>query len=318
MKLVKPKFEIIEQQEGLEGIYKQIELAGRTCYKSFNNITPESAKKFVDNMINSGHGAMLEHGTVYLKWNRYLDPQYCGDLDFEEKYKLRNKYSLNKYSKVNTIYEEDDVLDVDYVTTNLRVLVENNWLDDLKYLCEPTEFHSKRITVKFTCDRITGESFLRHRAIDEDHPSLEFAVTKEMEKDIDSYARESTRWCNYTKGRFENTIKFIIPTIVTFNYNLNVDYNEQDVVGNTEAECEWMRSCLDAEKHYFKLIELGWKPQNARYALGFSVLSPLVMTGFISDWEHFFELRDAEDAHPDAQALAKPLHEEFIKRGYIN
>lgn len=67
MKLIKPHFEIIEQQVGLEGIYKQIELAGRTCYKSEDRITEGSAKKFVDMMINSGHLAMLEHGTIYLK-----------------------------------------------------------------------------------------------------------------------------------------------------------------------------------------------------------------------------------------------------------
>lgn len=67
MKLIKPYFEIIEQESGLEGIYKQIELAGRTCYKSEDKITPDSAKGFVDRMIKSGHGAMLEHGTVYLK-----------------------------------------------------------------------------------------------------------------------------------------------------------------------------------------------------------------------------------------------------------
>lgn len=67
MKLIKPSFEIIEQQPGLEGIHKQIELAGRTCYKSEDKITPDSAKSFVDRMVKSGHGAMLEHGTVYLK-----------------------------------------------------------------------------------------------------------------------------------------------------------------------------------------------------------------------------------------------------------
>lgn len=67
MHLCKPKFEIIEQQPGIDGIYKMIELAGRTCYRSENKITENSAKGFVDRMIKSGHGAMLEHGTVYLR-----------------------------------------------------------------------------------------------------------------------------------------------------------------------------------------------------------------------------------------------------------
>lgn len=67
MKLIKPSFEIKEQQSGLEGIYKQIEWTGRHCYKSLDKITETSAKEFVERMIKAGHGAMLEAGTVYLK-----------------------------------------------------------------------------------------------------------------------------------------------------------------------------------------------------------------------------------------------------------
>ena len=67
MRLIKPSFEIKEQELGLNGIYKQIEWAGRHCYKSLDKITDGSAKPFVDRMIKSGHTAMLEAGTVYLK-----------------------------------------------------------------------------------------------------------------------------------------------------------------------------------------------------------------------------------------------------------
>ena len=67
MKLIKPSFEIWNQPAGLEGFYKQIERVGRVCYKSEDKITEDSAKPFVDRMIKSGHGAMLEHGTVYLR-----------------------------------------------------------------------------------------------------------------------------------------------------------------------------------------------------------------------------------------------------------
>ena len=144
MRLIKPNLEILEQQPGLDGIYKQIELAGRTCYKSEDKITEDSAKAFVDRMIASGHGAMLEHGTVYL-----TIPHKS----------VISKYTTNKYSKV--CY--DDTHKTEYITTNYRVLVENNWLEDLQYICEPTEYHEKRITVKWTLDRVTGESFLRHR-----------------------------------------------------------------------------------------------------------------------------------------------------------
>ena len=153
MKLIKPYFEIIEQQSGLECVYKQIELAGRTCYKSEDKITPDSAKKFVERMIKSGHGAMLEHGTVYL---RVLH----NDADTMFGNWVIDNYLNNPYSNMNFDYEGNYT-----VTTNLRVLVENGWMDDLKYFCEPTKFHEKRVTVKFICDRGVSHEFVRHKIL---------------------------------------------------------------------------------------------------------------------------------------------------------
>ena len=158
MKLIKPSFEIWEQPSGLEGVYKQIEGAGRVCYKSEDKIAEGTAKAFVDRMIASGHGAMLEHGTVYLKCkteviNRYIHPEDGEEEDFNK----LEKYEYNSYSVTN-----DDGIYL-YVTTNLRVLVEGNCLRDLEYLCEPTEYHEKRITVKFICDRGVSHEFVRHR-----------------------------------------------------------------------------------------------------------------------------------------------------------
>ncbi|MEE1517529.1 MAG: hypothetical protein UF228_08030, partial [Lachnospiraceae bacterium] len=69
MKLINSSFEILEQAPGIQGVKKQIERAGRTCYKSEDKITDTSCEEFVNRMVNSGHGAMLEHGTVYLKFN---------------------------------------------------------------------------------------------------------------------------------------------------------------------------------------------------------------------------------------------------------
>lgn len=152
MKLIKPNFEIWEQPAGLEGVYKQIERVGRVCYKSEDKITEDSANPFVDRMIKSGHGAMLEHGTVYLQYETVrsaINPLI--------------KYYLNKYSKVKAkegVIEETTRF---FVTTNLRVLVENNWLKDLEYICEPTEYHERRVTVHFVCDRGVSHEFVRHR-----------------------------------------------------------------------------------------------------------------------------------------------------------
>lgn len=143
MKLIKPSYEILEQSPGLEGIYKQIELAARTCYKSESQITEDSAKKFVDMLIARGHTAMLEHGTVYLIFE---NPCQKGD------HLTIHKYASNPYSKVNMEKNRFEGFTY-YITTNYRVLYENDWLDDLKYLCEPTDYHEKRVSVKFITDR---------------------------------------------------------------------------------------------------------------------------------------------------------------------
>lgn len=148
MKLIKPNVVILEQQPGLDGIYKIIEQAGRTCYRSEDKITPDSAKAFVDRMIKSGHGAVLEQGTVYLKIPIKAETSYRID-----------EYNDNPYTKTKI----DRDLSCYYISTNYRVLVEHNWLDDLQYICEPTEYHEKRIAVRFTCDRGILAEFTRHR-----------------------------------------------------------------------------------------------------------------------------------------------------------
>lgn len=347
MKLINPSFEILEQPSGLDGIYKMIELAGRTCYRSEDKITEDSAKGFVDRMIKSGHGAMLEHGTVYLyfKYNCYSKQD---DIFIE-------KYTKNKYSKViciglddeskndfKDIYGEDGLGLCQYaITTNLRVLVENGWMNDLKYLCEPTEYHEKRVTVRFICDRGVSHEFVRHRVF--------------------SFAQESTRYCNYSKDKFGNELTFIIPCWLDIpegkaywhdGINYRVGATEENPFGesvnpkawfNKESNCvevhDYIQALDNAEKAYFRLMSAWenrvtdrryvtgfkgnpWTPQQARAVLPNSLKTELVMTGFVSDWEHFFDLRSeiakTGKPHPTVVELVEPLRQEFIKRGYIN
>lgn len=151
MKFIKPKVEYLPQSEGIKGIYKQIEYCARTCYKSEDNITDNSAVKFVKKLIENKHIAMLEHSAVYLK----IPTSYSSVLYVH----LSNFYSLNPYSSVE--YDEG----VLYVTTSYRVIVENNLFDDLKYACEPTEFHEKRYTFKFTTDIGTARELTRHKIL---------------------------------------------------------------------------------------------------------------------------------------------------------
>lgn len=171
MKLIKPYFEIIEQEPGLEGIYKIIEQAGRTCYRSLDKITPDSAKGFVDRMIKSGHGAMLEHGTVYLHIKDYFNSEasktiahYTGTGTIISTNFSVEKMQSNPYSKCNIMGLMLHGRQA-YITTNYRTIIENNWLDDLKYLCEPTEYHEKRVCVRFICDRGVSHEYVRHKIL---------------------------------------------------------------------------------------------------------------------------------------------------------
>lgn len=286
MRLIKPSFEILDQQCGLEGIYKQIEIAGRTCYKSEDKITEDSAKEFVDRMIKSGHSAMLEHGTIYLAipMTTYA-PEAV------------NIYRHSPYSKVNEcnkfIFTDKygDKVAAWCVTTNLRVLVENDCLEDLEFLCEPTEFHEKRVSVKFICDTGVSHEFVRHRVF--------------------SFAQESTRYCDYTKDRFNRELTFIKPLWIS-----NIP-----ITDITEDEKVFLEYLKNVEDTYFFLRDSNWTPQEARAVLPKCVKTELVMTGFVSDWKHFFRVRSriakTGKPHPQAQELADPLMDEFVKRGIM-
>lgn len=293
MKLIESSVQIIEEKDP----YKMIELAGRTCYKSEDKITENSAKEFVDRMIKLGHGAMLEHGTIYLTIDGE-DPNL-------------SKIQSNPHTKVNLVPYE--VLTEGnytigykaYITTNLRVLIENNLKELLCYQVEPTEHHEKRITAKFICDRGVSHEFVRHRVF--------------------SFAQESQRYCNYSKDKFNNECTFIIPSWLN-------DFPEciiRDSIGGCMYPSDYYRENLDgsfrgnvifmthtkylidslfrAEKSYNNLINSGWKPQQARAVLPNATKTELVMTGFESDWEGFFKLRCSGAAHPDAKKLADEL-----------
>ena len=270
MKLINQSVEYLPQSQGLEGIYKQIELVGRTCYKSEDKITEGSAKPFVDRLIKSGHLSMLEHGTVYLSFPT------------DKSYNVA-KYIDNCYSSAFGKLEKNKITE-GYVTTNLRVLVENNWLDDLKYLCEPTENHSRRITLKFITSIGVSREANRHRSF--------------------SIAEQSTRYCNYSKDKFDKSISFVYPAW----------YKEKKSQSTEVAYL--VESWIKAEEHYMDLIEEGWQPQQAREVLPLSTATEVVYTAFEDDWHHFFDLRyrgTTGTPHPNMQHIAAMAYSVILK-----
>ena len=287
MKLIEPKVEIWEQPKGIEGIYKQIERAGRVCYKSENHITEDSAKPFVERMIASKHYAMLEHGTVYLSI-----PNNHAHVDLlQELYHSRFTHWRSPLGPHCINF-----------STNLRVLVVKDMWDACKpYVCDfGNGFRSddRRVTVHFTTQIAVSREANRHR--------------------VNSMAEQSTRYCNYSKDKFGGEIAINKPSwIVADNFVHSLSYDPMNMLDPVEV---WWCANAYAEACYMRLLQLGWKPEQARVVLPLDTNTELVHTAFVSDWLHFFDLRALSKtgkAHPDMIAVAKPLYEEFKKRGYI-
>lgn len=134
-------------------------------------------------------------------------------------------------------------------------------------------------------------------------------------------AQESTRYCNYSKDKFGRELTFIIPPWAGIN---ECSFqSETEVILKTPLEGykpgvqQLLCSLMGIEEAYMILLDIGWTAQQARAVLPLCTKSEAVMTGFISDWKNFFELRCPLNVHPQARELAIPLSEEFVKRELI-
>ena len=220
MKLIKPTYEIITNLEKGEvrKMLKTLEKVARTCYKSEDKITEDSADKMIEMLVKRGHEAMIEFADII---------------------------------------------------------------------------------VKFTCDRGVSHEIVRHR--------------------LASYAQESTRYCNYSKDKFDNQITYILPPWV--NMNEGTYETKWDETGiylqkcegepNDEADYVWFKEIANTEKSYKKLIDIGWQAQQARAVLPNSLKTEINVKFNLREWRHFFKMRCAPAAHPQMRELSLPLLTEF-------
>ena len=285
MKLIKQSFEFINQTDfSLVGIKKHIERCARVSYKSEDKITDTSYEKFVNMLESRGHDRPLEFGTVYLSRTSKK----------ENNMEWLDKYAYNPWSKFSfgngSTRINGELRNTIYVTTNYRVIKEHHWENDLQYLCEPTEYHHKRYTVHMILDRGVMDEFRTHVGL--------------------SHLAESTRYCNYSKDKFGNELTFIDPCWEIRTANERITPEGTHVSSDA---LEFLIALNEAEDHYLSLLAKGWTPQQARSVLPLSIKSELISCGFEDAWENFFYRRDAPDAHPMAQEIAKPMHEEFLK-----
>lgn len=293
MKLIKQSFEILEQKDfSLIGIKKFIERCGRVCYKSEDRITDDSYEKFVNMLVKRDHARPLEFGTVHLKISSgMLFEEFLQDL---VDYKLYNPAWI-KYKELP---------EYTYITTNYR-----HYLQIIKkcpyiaeYFIEQDNcYYPSRYTVHMVLSRGIMDEFRTHVGL--------------------SHLAESTRYCNYSKDKFDNQITFIQPSWIILDKEI-APINELCLLsGQYDREnpnLRYLASLVDANYAYVLLLNKGWTPQQARDVLPLSVKSELISCGFEDAWENFFYRRCANDAHPMAREIAIPLQKRFKELGYDN
>ncbi len=212
MNIIKANYRILSPICG-EEILTTIERAGRTCYKSEDKITSDSAVKFVRMLINRGHESVLEH---------------------------------------------------------------------------------EKISVLFVCDRGISHELVRHR--------------------IASFSQESTRYCNYSKEKFNDELTFILPC--WFKTIKQGHYESLQAVSLVPTfrdyrEHIWLNSMSIAEVNYKTLINSEYTPQEARSILPNSLKTEIVVTANLREWRTIFKQRTSKAAHPQMRELMCPLLDEF-------
>lgn len=293
MKLIKQSFEIFEQKDfSLIGIKKFIERCGRVCYKSEDRITDDSYEKFVNMLVKRDHARPLEFGTVHLKISSgMLFEKFLQDL---VDYKLYNPAWI-KYKELP---------EYTYITTNYRYYLQI--IKKCPYIAEYfTEqdncYYPSRYTVHMVLSRGIMDEFRTHVGL--------------------SHLAESTRYCNYSKDKFDNQITFIQPSWIILDKEI-APINELCLLsGQYDREnpnLRYLASLVDANYAYVLLLNKGWTPQQARDVLPLSVKSELISCGFEDAWENFFYRRCANDAHPMAREIAIPLQKRFKELSYDN
>ena len=287
MKIIEPSVEYWQQGAGMEGVWNQIARATRVCYQSKPR-EGESSEDFVKRIIlkpaliegslndlehckfdfDKMHGAMLEHGTVYLSF------------DVDNNLSIVKTLKENKYTKVFEHFASAESV-VAEITTNVRVLIENNIINLLNYICKPTKYHTRRYTFSVITDIGVTREFNRHRTF--------------------SIAEQSTRYCNFNKNKFGEELTFIKPVWLSQD-DINFK-DDKDIM-------EYLSVIQEIEDTYKYLIINNWRPEQARQVLPLGLKTQAVYTAFSYDWEHFLRLRAdnvSGKVHPNMQLVAKKI-----------
>ena len=308
IKVVNPSVEVWKQ-EGytLDNIWKHIAKCARVCYQSVPKDNGEDDYSFLVRTLFRGvepkdintkdlvkyHLSVCEHATVHLKYRLFITKDINQAIRFND-----NHYSRTK--------EHDGYV---YVTTNMRVLIEHHWMDELEFIDATPNcpYYIPRPTICFITDIGASRELNRHR--------------------VNSISEESTRYCVCDKGKFGNGITVaklpwipeVDPNEEGHDYNEGF-FNDNEVFDNNVIEeqytdnwnaIDWFFYGLQiCDLVYRKTRELGWTAQQAREILPLNTKTQVVHTAFVDDWEHWIKLRSNKvsgKVHPCMKELADKL-----------
>lgn len=292
MKIINAQASVLVENDPI----KKIEKCGRVCYKSEDKITEDSAEKFVANIIKRGHEAVLEHASFIFEFSRSVYEDLIEKVKFVETH-----YPVKMYLRFTDAYGYIVSGNVrawrdffwfagvppymgDFVKTNPILFPE--FKDDITFSRKKGEWNISQIStndlvftyqrlvhedvsVKFICDRGVTHEIVRHRPA--------------------SFCQESTRYCNYSNGKFGGEITVIKPCF----------FKE-----NSARYLNWFVACESAETAYNAILEDGGTPQEARDVLPNSLKTEIIMTANLMEWCHFFNLRMSPAAHPQMREVA--------------
>ncbi len=278
----------------IENICTHIERCGRTCYKSENLITNETAIPFITGILKSGHESVIEHANVI----------FTMPLTDEN----RKICEMRDIRGLNVSIEKDPELqkDVIVVSGNLRSFRDMartyDIHDFLLSIGNPLFYVKENAAYRFLGLKIAGVQQSRFSELHNyvtTHSICDVGAYKDVTRHrLASFSIESTRYCNYAKGKFGSELTMLNPC------NIEKDLEMYNI---------WLSTMEQIERSYMKMAELGAKGDQLRMLLPHSSKADMIMTANIAEWKHIFALRCHTAAHPSVRLVMKMILENLYK-----
>lgn len=275
-------------------ICTHIEHCGRTCYKSENLITNETAIPFITGILKSGHESVIEHANVIfsmpvLENNRKI-------------LEMKDVRGLN----ISVEQDKTDGLDKIIISGNMRsfrdLARQYDIHDFLLLIGIPLFFIKESAQDYFSGLKIEGIQQSRFSELHNyltTHSVCDVGAYKDVTRHrLASFSIESTRFCNYSKGKFGSELTMINPCNI-----------EKD----SEMYQEWLLAMNNIEQSYMKMANLGAKSDQLRMLLPHSTKADVIMTANVSEWKHIFSLRCHSAAHPSVRQVMNIILGECYK-----